>query len=160
MKLADAVKMAEDSADVKALKARGAFFCSAYVMLNPKQKIDAWNLSYYVPKTGKMVPVAVSEKGVATEDADVPLHEKTYAPFDKMPETDEATALQTALRNAEESKIKPVKIILAVQKNGMEYWNVTFLEASGMALNVRIDAHSGEVLLVEKSNLMSGGKQA
>ena len=154
MKLADAITTAEADANVKKLVSGGSFFCSAYVLLSPKEKITMWTLSYYSPKTGKIAPVEVSENDVSIGEEGEPMRDKGFEALGT-PHVDEEAALAKAAEKMAEMKITPIKTILSLQKDGIEYWNVTFLTSGGVALNVRIDAHSGEGLIAEQSNLFN-----
>lgn len=154
MELKDAVARAEAIEDVKRLLEQGAFLCSAYGILKPDERVSGWTLSFYSPQTGNITPVDVSEGGCVVGEAGKPVREKTFTPFRGMPKVDVEEALQKARTKAGELKIRPDKIIVSLQKDDLEYWSITFLAGGGEALNVRIDAQSGEVLVAEKSNLL------
>lgn len=155
MRLREVIEKAKNDASVYTLIEKGAFLCSAYVMLNPKEPIRVWNLSYYLPETGKITPVEVSETGVKIGEAGPPLKEKSFEVFSDERFIEAEEALQKALQKAGELQIAPIKTIVSLQKNGLEYWNVTFLTVGGVAFNVRVEAHTGEVLFVEKSSLFN-----
>lgn len=153
MKLVDAIDRAEGHELVEGIKENGGFLTSAYVILDPEQDIEEWNLSYYLPDSGEIASINVSDEISMVEQGE-PVREKTFREFESVPDVSETEACKKAWEKAEEMEMDPNKIILSLQHDEVAFWSVTFLGPAGDALNVRIDAGNGEVLVAERSNLL------
>ncbi len=75
MKIADAIKLAEKSGEVKALEKEGYFLNSAMAFLEAIDRdVVVWNLTYYEPKSNQIVQFAVDDDSVLLKDRGAPIH--------------------------------------------------------------------------------------
>ena len=153
MRLADAIEQADGTPEVKKLKSEGAFVCSAYVLLAPKEKITSWNVNYYSPRSKKITQVSVGKTVVVSEEDD-PLVEKEYAPFSLKLKVGAEEALGIAEKEAARLKLDASKVLVSLTKDGVEHWSISFISKMGAIVNVRISVETGEIMFSEKTNLI------
>ena len=153
MQIEKAMENAEELPEIKSIIKEGGFLCSGYVILECKDEIKEWNLSYYNPKTKKMTQVKITNGGHEVSQPDDPLREKEYSTFQAKIKISGEKAIEIAEKHLESTSC--IKVILSLQKeDGREFWSVAFMSSLGQVKSVRIDVEDGKVLDSETTDLI------
>ncbi|MCD6477520.1 MAG: hypothetical protein J7K87_00780 [Candidatus Aenigmarchaeota archaeon] len=158
MRIKEAIRRAEKTKEISRIIKNGGFLTSGFVTINPKEKIEKWNLSFYDPENEKITSVSVSEGSVKIGVRDKPLHKKIYEPDKAKIKVNAEDALTTAKKEFKKYRLSPRKILVSLQKREREFWNITFITKMGYLINVRIDAENGNVTKSEKINIFKVSK--
>ena len=156
MKIADAVKLAEKSAEVKALEKEGYFLNSAMAFLEAIDRdVVVWNLTYYKPKSNQIVQLSVDEDSVLLKDRGTPMH-PSIQPLEM---SAVKTGIEKMLAKAEKEYAKfkqPMsQIILTLQKEkDSPSWRFNFITKTLYLVTIVIDAKSGKMISSQMNSLV------
>jgi hypothetical protein len=148
MKLADAVKLAGKSDDIRGLKNEGFFLNSAMAFLEPADNnVGVWNLTYYEAKSNQVAQIVVEKESVYIKERGTPMN-PTKQVLDLMSiKTSEDKMLAKAQKEFGKYK-QPVSqvIINLVSENDMTQWKINFITKMLYLITIILDAKTGELL--------------
>jgi hypothetical protein len=155
MKIADAVKLADKTEQVKELKKNGYFLNSAMAFLEPEDKeVAAWDLIYYDIKTNQVAQIVIDKDAVFLKEKGTPIHPTKEALDLKEIKTNSGKMLEKASKEFSKYKQPISQIIMTVQKEGGKtVWKINYITKMLYLIAVTIDAKTGKILSSEQHNL-------
>ena len=156
MKIADAVKLAEKSGEVKALEKQGYFLNSAMAFLEAIDRdVVVWNLTYYEPNSNQIVQFAVDDDSVLLKDKGAPMRPSIQKLEMSMVKTSVEKMLAKAEKEYNKFKQPMGQIILTLQKEkDSPSWRFNFITKTLYLITVAIDAKTGKIISSQMSSMV------
>ncbi len=152
MKIAGVIEELEESEKFREWKQknRDSFLADAFLVVDPKKE-HAWQLGYYTKGDSKVTVFKVEDSVHVSEPEEVFKEEKDkileIKKEDVEIELDEALKISGNLIMEKYPNDNPLKTIVILQNiENKVLWNMTYLTSGYNAINIRIDAKSGEIL--------------
>jgi uncharacterized membrane protein YkoI len=149
MEIAEAIRRAQESADVKKLK--DYFLASCFACVKKTDEIiNDWTLLYYDPKTEKAVDCFVNDKYVTVS--------KETRPVSKINEPilgDLKITIERALEIAQNRFAKStINILITLHQKSALTWTINMIGADLSVITYDIDAKNGKVTGEESTSLI------
>jgi len=156
MKVADAVKLAEKSGEVKALEKQGYFLNSAMAFLEAIDRdVVVWNLTYYEPKSNQIVQLSVDDDSVLLKDRGKPMRPSIQRLEMSAVKTSAEKMLAKAEKEYNKFKQPMGQIILTLQKEkDGPSWRFNFITKTLYLITIVIDAKTGKIVSSQMNSLV------
>lgn len=156
MKIADAIKLAEKSGEVKALEKQGYFLNSAMAFLEVIDRdVVVWNITYYEPKSNQIVQFAVDDDSVLLKDKGNPMRPSIQKLEMSMVKTGVEKMLAKAEKEYNKFKQPMSQLILTLQKEKEgPSWRFNFITKTLYLVTIVIDAKTGKIVSSQMNSLV------
>jgi len=155
MKIAEAVKLAEKSDDVKKLSKDGYYLNSAMAFLESGDKdASIWDLVYYEPTANKSAQIVVENGEIFLKEIGTPVKPTKETLTLSEVKTSSEKMLTKAGIEFQKYKQPLSQIILTIQKEGDKtVWKVNYITKMLYLVSIALDAKTGDLLSSEMHSL-------
>lgn len=156
MKLKECLEKSAEKEEIKNILDKNGYLCSIFSFIKPSQnKIEKWELGYYLPNENKILPVE-AKKNISIGKKDKPLKKKTHRIFQEKIKISPEKILEEAKKVEKEEYNKKIqKILIAlIGEDEKQVWKVSFVTSSFSIISIKINSENGKVIDKKEKSLM------